>query len=472
MKNILFLVTLVILYSCNIEKPETITSKPTNLIASKGTYSNKIIVQWDLMPDANTYQLYRFDPKIGDFTVLSLTSNSTFEDSTFDINAKQYYKVRTYNSETSYSDFSDIMYGYSNLYVGNNPLIETPTHFKVSKGDYENKIVLSWARPPKAQLFQIFKFDQVSNNYILLASTENLMFEDPSKINPYTKVLYKIRVFNTDLEYSSFTETDYGYKCGQTYDLISSFGSRGSGNGQFDFPEHIAIDQLDHIYVSDLGNNNIQKFDKNGTFIEDYYSCNSPRTVLFLPDRVIIAKSYDNMIFEMDYNKQFIREWGSTGVADGQFNFLRQMALDDENNLYVVDAGNNRIQKFDLTGNFILKWGNTGENEGNFVSPCGIAFLNGQILVSSGKRVQFFTKKGVLLKQWNFNNTVYDICVHGNDIYLACESYILKTTENRDIDYRIGEGDFGTVTSMIVDSNNILIANDESNRRISFYKMK
>jgi len=472
MRNILFLFVLISLYSCVKEKSGVALDVPTNLRVSKGSFSNKIVVEWDSMKNAKSYQLFRLDPDIGEYALLSLTKNCAYVDSVFSLSTKQYYKVRIFNSESSFGDFSDINYGYTNLYIGDNPLIDEPTQFKVSKGVYENKIMLTWARPPKAITFQIYKLNQSSNNYDLFTSTYDTVFEDKTITTIYSKVFYKIRAFDSDSAYSNFTDVDYGYINGKAYDLINYFGSEGSGNGQFSFPEHIAIDKNDNIYVSDPNNNRIQKFDKNGNYLENFYSCTSPRSVLFLSDMIVIAKSSDNKIYEMDYSKQFLRDWGSSGTGDGQFNYFRQITIDNENKIYIVDHNNNRIQKFDLNGNFILKWGSQGETAGNFVYPWGIAYINNKILVSSGTRVQFFTKTGEFLTQWDLGVKIYDIRVKGDDIYLACGKYVLKTNENRDIDIKIGEGDFSTVTSMVIDSNNNLYTADGTGRRISIYKMK
>src|SRR6476469_1841934 len=83
--------------------------------------------------------------------------------------------------------------------------------------------------------------------------------------------------------------------------------SYGTGNSQFIIPSGIAVDSSDNVYVVDAGNNRIQKFTNNGTFITT---------------------------------------WGSYGTGNGQFNSAIDMDVDSSDNVYVVDAGNNRIQKF------------------------------------------------------------------------------------------------------------------------------
>ncbi|MFZ0553776.1 MAG: hypothetical protein WBL67_15610 [Nitrososphaeraceae archaeon] len=42
--------------------------------------------------------------------------------------------------------------------------------------------------------------------------------------------------------------------------FITKWGSEGSGNGQFDGPESIAIDSFDKVYVAELYSDRIQVF--------------------------------------------------------------------------------------------------------------------------------------------------------------------------------------------------------------------
>jgi tripartite motif-containing protein 71 len=61
-------------------------------------------------------------------------------------------------------------------------------------------------------------------------------------------------------------------------------------------------------------------------------------------------------IYKYNHKGYFILRWGGLrGVADGQFEDIRGIAVDSFGNMYIADRINRRIQKFDSNGNFISK---------------------------------------------------------------------------------------------------------------------
>src|SRR5262249_7691545 len=57
--------------------------------------------------------------------------------------------------------------------------------------------------------------------------------------------------------------------------FVTTWGSSGSGDGQFSFPEGVATDGSGNVYVADTGNDRIQKFDASGTFLSTWGSFGS-----------------------------------------------------------------------------------------------------------------------------------------------------------------------------------------------------
>ena len=58
--------------------------------------------------------------------------------------------------------------------------------------------------------------------------------------------------------------------------------------------------------------------------------------------------------------------WRLTGGDVGAFKSPGGIALDSQQNLYVVDLANDRVQKFDTAGHYLLSWGSYGEGPGLF----------------------------------------------------------------------------------------------------------
>ncbi|WP_342304162.1 hypothetical protein [Methanolobus sp. ZRKC5] len=51
---------------------------------------------------------------------------------------------------------------------------------------------------------------------------------------------------------------------------------------------------------------------------------------------------------------EFVTKWGSEGTGNGEFDYCRDVGVDQNGNVYVLDR--NRVQKFDSGGTFITSW--------------------------------------------------------------------------------------------------------------------
>ena len=195
------------------------------------------------------------------------------------------------------------------------------------------------------------------------------------------------------------------------YELVATWGSPGSGEGQFDYPWGIAVDANRYVYVAENRGNRIQKFDSWGTFITTWGSYGTGNGQFAAPWRVAthadgyiyVADAANQRIQKFDSRGTFITKWGSSGTGNGQFAYPGGIAVDADGYVYVTDSWNHRIQKFDSSGTFVTKWGSTGVDEGQFDNPFGLAVgADGYVYVADtyNNRIQKFTSSGTFVTKW------------------------------------------------------------------------
>jgi streptogramin lyase len=192
--------------------------------------------------------------------------------------------------------------------------------------------------------------------------------------------------------------------------------------GEFYYPQGIAVDSDGYVYVADTENNRIQKFNSNGDFIEKWensiagdWGFSWPEGIGIGPDgSVFIADTWSNRIQKFDSNGNFIMKWGMTGGGDGEFSEPKGIAIDSDNSIYVTNWY--RIQKFDISKNFITKWGSYCQTDpngdgvpenscggGEFAMATGIAVgPDGSVYVADtdNHRIQKFDSNGNFVTKW------------------------------------------------------------------------
>ena len=99
------------------------------------------------------------------------------------------------------------------------------------------------------------------------------------------------------------------------------------------------------------------------------------------------------------------------GEEDEKSSFYKgvDLAVDDTENIYVLDKGNCRVQKYDLRGNYLRSFGRKGQGPGEFLSPTTICLLNGKLLAYDidQSRISIFGQQGELIGSLPLREKVY-----------------------------------------------------------------
>ncbi|HTH23031.1 MAG TPA: LamG-like jellyroll fold domain-containing protein, partial [Nitrososphaeraceae archaeon] len=183
-------------------------------------------------------------------------------------------------------------------------------------------------------------------------------------------------------------------------------------NGKnFVMPEDLAFDFTNgDLYITDTGNNRIVKLDKNLNFILQWGSKGTgdgqfdhPHAIDVGPDRnVYVSSGFQPYIQKFDPNGNFIKKWGKEGSGDGEMlMFLEHLDVDSEGRVFLI---NNNIrpvvQVWDSEGNYLTKFGSEkeGSADGQLAEPEHVTVDNDgkPFIVDSGNfRIQVFTPEVV-----------------------------------------------------------------------------
>jgi DNA-binding beta-propeller fold protein YncE len=132
-------------------------------------------------------------------------------------------------------------------------------------------------------------------------------------------------------------------------ELITSWGSDGSGPGQFDLPHDVTVDHSDNVYVMDRSNNRCQVFDANGKYLTEWANVPGPNDAIIDDDNIMHIATAAQGIELRSLDGKLIGRWNQRGEGYGEFKgYPHGIWMDSEGSVYVAEVGADRaIQKFE-----------------------------------------------------------------------------------------------------------------------------
>ena len=139
--------------------------------------------------------------------------------------------------------------------------------------------------------------------------------------------------------------------------LLFSWGEPGRGPGQFIIPHGIGVDSAGLVYVADRGNNRIQIFKEDGTYVTQWVYDPETKWPGSTWDLAIPETDPDYLVFIDGTNNKLnvvrrsdgkvVHSYGRTGHYAGEFIYGHAIAIDHQGNVYTGEvAGGQRVQKW------------------------------------------------------------------------------------------------------------------------------
>jgi hypothetical protein len=127
-------------------------------------------------------------------------------------------------------------------------------------------------------------------------------------LHPTSNLVYVCTAVTTSNQLKIFTPTGT---------LVREWGINGSGAGQLNRPQGIAVATNGHVYVADTYNHRMQEYDADGVFV---------------------------------------RAWGQFGTFSGDFRYPADVAIWTDGRVYVADYSNYRVQCFSPEGTYLNQY--------------------------------------------------------------------------------------------------------------------
>lgn len=220
--------------------------------------------------------------------------------------------------------------------------------------------------------------------------------------------------------------------------FVGTFGSFGTGNGQFDAPWGVSAASDGTVYVSDFNANRVQYFDANGNFLGKFGSSGSGPgqflgayylTVTRDGTKVVVSDYTLSRVQTFDRQGEFLSEFPTPFSPNA-------IAADALGNLWLGNYNGNSLEVYSLAGGLL----NTFSVGGALSAPEGIAPTpSGQIVVS------------------NYNlNQVVRVSAEGA---LAQQFGVMGS----------GPGQFSRPTGIAVALNGTIYVVDSNNNRVQYF---
>jgi DNA-binding beta-propeller fold protein YncE len=139
--------------------------------------------------------------------------------------------------------------------------------------------------------------------------------------------------------------------------FLKSWGSRGTGQGQFDLPLSLATDARGNVYVADRSNHRIQVFDSEGVFQRQIVNVGAPWAICISPGaHQYLYSSNSNEpnsmdggeIYRLELDGTVLGKFGTAGKLPKEFGTVNEIDCRNPNDLVVGEVTNWRVQRIRL----------------------------------------------------------------------------------------------------------------------------
>jgi len=200
----------------------------------------------------------------------------------------------------------------------------------------------------------------------------------------------------------------------------SSSMNKGVAASPLRVPLDVAVDSMGNVFVSQIGDSLVKKFDSDGNFVKSWGGRNNGRFKYLLRiavdanDNVYGTDTFQGKIHKFDNDGEFIETWNVP--------FPDALEVDSDGNIYSSESSR-WTRKMDQSG-FLLARYDTRSYAGRGGYPFGISSYGGYVYVANAYNKSFtkYTEDLVPapgVNKWPTTSAAWDVKASVNGVYVA-----------------------------------------------------
>ena len=255
------------------------------------------------------------------------------------------------------------------------------------KGYYNDKTIPLFLKPSQITIDR-------NNHYYIASFLTGMVAEIDQNFkivrnytSPYPKIEkpFGVAVDKDGFVYISDFKNDVVLKMNKLNIIEKQIGFKGIGEGGLLGPKYLLLDDDENLYVSDSGNNRINKYKKDGEFLFSFGTekdgdgdLKSPSGIFYDNGKIYVCDRDTNRVVVFDKSGNYLNYFGDQNLSEpyditkdklGRFLILckdKLWAYEEDNSLwYIIDAIGDRLQRgtsiiTDIEGNILLTDFNSG----------------------------------------------------------------------------------------------------------------
>ncbi|CAH1249790.1 TRIM71 [Branchiostoma lanceolatum] len=158
---------------------------------------------------------------------------------------------------------------------------------------------------------------------------------------------------------------EVSYHCEEKGQRVT-FGGKGKGPGQFRTPRGLTVSSTNEIFVTDVHNKRIQVFSMEGVFLRSFLTENmEPQDIsadrndslwsvtVDKKGNIFIADMVNHRVLKYDKNGVYLSSFGSRGAGAGNLFNPSGICVDSLGRVIVADSWNRRVEMFTAEGDHV-----------------------------------------------------------------------------------------------------------------------